>query len=60
MIHFIVACNIEHVKISWFGLDLDIGENNVGFVTETFFLFDIPLYVCKIYDFIYIFIFLMQ
>lgn len=39
MIHFIVVCNIEHVKISCFGLDLDIGENNVGFVTETFFFF---------------------
>lgn len=60
MIRLIAVCNIEHVKISWFGLDSNIGENNIGFVTETFSLFDIPLYVREIYNFIYIFIFLMQ
>lgn len=60
MIRFITVSNTEHVKISWFGLDSNIGENNIGSVTETFPLFHTPLYVCEIYNFIYIFIFLMQ
>lgn len=57
MIHFIVVCNIEHVKISWFGLDLDIGENNVGFVTETFFFFYL-IFLCTFVKFTILFIFL--
>lgn len=56
MIHFIVACNIEHVKISWFGLDLNIGENNVGFVTETFFFY--LIFLCTFAKFTILFIFL--